>query len=253
MFCILGEEDFQRGLTMKRIRVNVTNHQPEVEKDELIYRLTDNLNQLQKRFQAEEDDEERNWMMKQTDNPAVITFLKSCTVMMLHVLDAIGELEPVNGVRISQRLDIPRGSISKITRKLVDENVIQAEYLPDNKKTILFRTTPLGKEIFRIHQTLHRIVGTNVHAFLSSYDTQQLSFLIQVLEDILKTSWVKAEESLDPVEGGQIAAAGTKSGPRAKDDPMPDIQDILHRLDEASLNKVRNLLMVLFLDASVSR
>ncbi|MDQ0723498.1 hypothetical protein QF049_004759 [Paenibacillus sp. W4I10] len=109
-----------------------------MEKDELIYRLTDNLNQLQKRFQAKEDDEERNWMMKQTDSPAVITFLKSCTVMMLHVLDAIGELEPVNGVRNSQKLDISRGSISKITRKLVGENVNQAEYLPDNKKRSCF-------------------------------------------------------------------------------------------------------------------
>lgn len=73
------------------------------------------------------------------------------------------------------------------------------------------------------------------------------------MEDILNMSWVKAEESFDSIEGGQIAAEGTKYGTKAKDDPLPDIQDILHRLDEASLNKVRNLLMVLFLDASVNR
>ncbi|WP_286154941.1 hypothetical protein [Bacillus sp. FJAT-27264] len=38
---------------------------------------------------------------------------------MLHVLDAIGQLEAVNGITISKQFGFPKGSVSKITRKCV--------------------------------------------------------------------------------------------------------------------------------------
>jgi len=62
---------------------------------------------------------------------------------MLHVLDAIGRLEPVNGIIISKQFGIPKGSVSKVTRKLAAKNLIITESIPNNKKEILFRMTAL--------------------------------------------------------------------------------------------------------------
>lgn len=93
--------------------------------------------QLQKRFQSE-DDEEKEWLIQNCSNPLIIDFLQDSTVMMLHVIDAIGQLEPVNGTTISKQFGIPKGSVSKITRKLVQQQIIRTEYLPVNKKKCCF-------------------------------------------------------------------------------------------------------------------
>ncbi|MEF2967726.1 winged helix DNA-binding protein [Paenibacillus sp. M1] len=236
---------------MNGYHVNAPAQEPEANKVSLIHQITDAIEKVQKRFQAEGEDEESSWMIRQTDNPAAISFLRRATVMMLHIIDAIEELEPVNGIRISQKLGIPRGSVSKITRKLVQENVIQMEYLPDNKKMILFRTTPFGREISRIHQSLHRQIGINVHNFLNKYDAEQLSFLVHVLQDTLETSWVEDNASGVSEPKGISAASGQKSGAVLSDDPLPDIMDMLKRLDAESLLKVKKLMKVLFFDADV--
>ena len=68
---------------------------------------------------TEEDDEERQWMLEHTHNPAVIEVMQDMTVIMLHVLDAIGQLGPVNGITISKQFRIAKGSVSKITRRLI--------------------------------------------------------------------------------------------------------------------------------------
>ncbi|YAR63546.1 MarR family transcriptional regulator [Bacillus cytotoxicus] len=53
---------------------------------------------------------------------------------MLHVLDAIGKHEPVNGITIASETGIPKGSVSKMTRRLMNKNLIVTETIPNNKK-----------------------------------------------------------------------------------------------------------------------
>ncbi|MDU4694585.1 MAG: MarR family transcriptional regulator [Paenibacillus sp.] len=218
-------------------------------KDELIVQIMGMTDKLQRRFQSEGVDEERSWMLQQTDNPAVISFLKRATMMMLHVIDAIVALEPVNGIRIASHLGIPRGSVSKITRKLVQEHVIQMEYLPDNKKKIMFRTTSLGKEVSKVHLALHRHVNMNVHALLNRYTPEQLAFLAQVQSDILNTSLVKEDLASikdDPPPAAENPPEAMDMRQAAQEDPIRDLLDMLHQLDSANLSKAKDLLQVVF-------
>lgn len=60
-------------------------------KDILIKKLIEMIPQLQKQFQSE-DDEEKEWLIQNCSNPLIIDFLQDSTVMMLHVIDAIGQL-----------------------------------------------------------------------------------------------------------------------------------------------------------------
>src|SRR5262245_33676884 len=66
-----------------------------------------------------EDAEMKVWMAQHFGNPVIIDLLQDMTFMMLRVLDAIGRLEPVNGITISEQFRIPKGTVSKITRRLV--------------------------------------------------------------------------------------------------------------------------------------
>jgi hypothetical protein len=61
----------------------------------------------------------KQWMIRNFNNPKITELLEDSTVMMLRVLDAIGRLEPVNGITISKQFRIPKGSVSKATRRLI--------------------------------------------------------------------------------------------------------------------------------------
>lgn len=49
-----------------------------------------------------------------------------------------------------------RGAISKLTKKLIKKGVIESYRKPDNQKEIYFRLTAQGKEIYKIHEQLHK-------------------------------------------------------------------------------------------------
>ncbi|WP_449599745.1 hypothetical protein [Paenibacillus sp. Marseille-Q9583] len=160
--------------------------------------------------------------------------------MMLHVIDAIGELEPVNGTTISKHFGIPKGSVSKITRKLVLQQIIRTEFLPDNKKEVLFLTTPLGKEIFDLHQALHKEMSKGINRFLQRYNTDELLFLNQAFEDTLEASWVHSESAAEEeLNAGESIDAMEK-------DEIGQIVNMLNQLDTRNLKKAKAILQDVF-------
>lgn len=145
--------------------------------------------QLSKKF-SDENDEEKAWLIKTVGSVELKDMLPNMTVLMLHVLDAIGTYEPVNGITISEEMEIPKGTVSKITRKLIECNLVKKEKKPDNKKEILFQTTTLGHELFIAHQQLHTKIEENVYKFLGEYKTSELEFAAKFLKDVLKGNWI---------------------------------------------------------------
>ena len=132
----------------------------------------------------------RQWMVQHCPNPAVVDILEESTVLMLRVVDAIGQLEPVNGITISKHFRIPKGSVSKTTRRLLAKRLIQQESLPNNKKEILFRLTSLGRELFTFHRAFDRQMERGFVRFLQRYTTEELQFLVRVLQDTLEVSFL---------------------------------------------------------------
>ena len=156
--------------------------------DPLINRINDLIREMGERL-ADGDDYEHQWMADHCDNPEVAALLPDLTVGMLHVLDAIGRLEPVNGITISKQFGIPKGSVSKVTRKLAAKNLIITETIPNNKKEILFRMTPLGKEIFNVHRMMHIEMEQRMSQFLRRYSSDELKFIAQIIQDFGQMRW----------------------------------------------------------------
>ena len=57
--------------------------------------------------------------------------------------------------------------------------------MPNNKKEYLFRITPLGKELFNLHEVMHRENDIKIYKFLNKYKTQDLQFLIEMRLDFI--------------------------------------------------------------------
>jgi DNA-binding MarR family transcriptional regulator len=218
-----------------------------IEKDKLIQEMMVQVANLQRRIQSEGEDEERTWMMANTDDPQVRSFLKEASVVMLHVVDAIGDLGPVNGITISKKYDIPRGSVSKITRRLAALRMVQAEYLKGNKKEVLFHLTSLGHSVYTLHKLLHRRIERNVRQFLSRYDVEQMKFMVQCLRDTSETSWVAGQTSEEKTEITQEPPGGSPlSYPPQQMAEISEILTMLKQLDEHKLQKAKDLLRIAF-------
>ncbi|BFT75167.1 MarR family winged helix-turn-helix transcriptional regulator [Paenibacillus sp. P36] len=172
------------------------------QKEPFVREIIASFTKLAQRVQ-ENDDEEHQWLIQHCSNPALIDIIKEMTVMMLHVLDAVGKLEPVNGITISKRFDIPKGSVSKITKKLITLGLIQTESLPGNKKEIIYRTTSLGLELFHLHAQLDRHLEEHTFRVMDKYDADQLRFVSTFLQDLMQTSWIEQEQPPAPIKKPQ--------------------------------------------------
>lgn len=147
------------------------------------------LARLTERFDLEEN-EEWQWLTHQSHSSQIVELLRDSTATTLRVIDAIGRSEPVNGITISEQFRIPRGTISKITRRLIARNLISQEFLPKNKKEILFRLTPLGRELFQIHRAFDEQMERGFIRFLQRYSGEELQLLIRVLHDATEASFL---------------------------------------------------------------
>jgi DNA-binding MarR family transcriptional regulator len=147
------------------------------------------LGQVSEKFEPGEN-EMKQWMIQNLHSATVIEILQDSTLMTLRVLDAIGRLEPVNGITISKQSRIPKGSVSKITRRLISKKLITKESLPNNKKEILFRTTLLGKEIFLAHQAFDQKMEKGFIQFLGQYSSKELDLVTRILQDFVSAKFL---------------------------------------------------------------
>jgi len=218
-------------------------------KDRLIKDLIVSVNDLQNKIQRD-DGQERQWLIQNSPTPVIAQLVKDMTVKMLHVLNAIGELEPVNGITISKQFGFSKGNVSKITRRLADKKIINFEYLPDNRKEILFRTTQLGKEINLLHQTLHDQIDIGVNHFLQRYNEDELRFLVNVLQETLHTSWIRSETNEESNALSNRAPHTNVESDNDKEttdsDEINEVIELLNKLDSRNLKKAKAILNDVF-------
>lgn len=74
----------------------------------------------------------------------------------IHCIDLIGKIEYPNVTKISQNMNMTRGAISKISKKLLNANLIEKYKKPDNDKEIYFKLTELGERLYKHHEIKHK-------------------------------------------------------------------------------------------------
>ncbi|WP_168119635.1 winged helix DNA-binding protein [Paenibacillus sp. HB172176] len=225
-------------------------------KQQLIHKLIEAGGRLQQHF-GNEDDEEKQWLHRHNSNPVLEEILKESTITMLHVIDAIGKLEPTNGASISKAFGIPKGSVSKITKKLVRQKLIQTEHLPHNKKEVLFRLTALGRELFELHRELHKQMNKGIIRFLEQYSEEELLIFLKGFEDTMKASWFGQEpgSEAEPISdstnleeaAGPSMRRDIASSSKRRDEELNEVIAMLQQLNASELRKAKAIVREVFL------
>lgn len=91
----------------------------------------------------------------------------------VHCLSVIEALEEPNATQIASAMQVTRGAVSKIIKKLADKHVIEVFQKPVNKKEKYIQLTPLGAEIEQAHQKAHHAWQQRDTQFLQSIQADE--------------------------------------------------------------------------------
>lgn len=100
--------------------------------------------------------------------------ISDITLTECHVIDCIERNPLINAIGISQKMNITKGGISKISSRLLKKKLIQIYRREGNKKEIFYSLTPLGREVFLVHEKLHEKLYQKADLFLDSFTDGEL-------------------------------------------------------------------------------
>lgn len=119
----------------------------------------------------------------------ILTELASADVLKgygysdIHCIDVIGKLDNPNVTKISKKLNMTRGAISKITKKQIAKGLISSYTLENNKKEVYFKLTDKGYEIFHEHDKRHKKWEKRQEVFLEKQSDETLEKVNEFLEN----------------------------------------------------------------------
>ncbi|OBZ54785.1 MarR family transcriptional regulator, partial [Bacillus cereus] len=82
--------------------------------------------------------------------------LKGFKSSEVHCIEYIENNADSNVTQLAEAFYVTRGAISRMTKKLMKKGLIESYQKSENKKEIYFKLTEQGKEIYKIHEDLHK-------------------------------------------------------------------------------------------------
>lgn len=111
-------------------------------------------------------------------------------ITSVHVIDCIGDYEPINHTGIVQKMDLSKASITNISAKLLETGFIMKSQLNNNRKEIYFSLTDKGRQVYHLHKKLHQEKEESFYEFMKSYSENELQTIGKFMSDLL----ARAEE-----------------------------------------------------------
>ncbi len=111
-----------------------------------------------------------------------------------HCIDYIGKTELPNVTKIADNMQMTRGAISKMTKKLLAKGLIEKYSLESNKKEIYFRLTESGLELYKEHEKRHKLWEQRDSKFLERYSLEEMEIITKFMKEFNMYLEEKIEE-----------------------------------------------------------
>ena len=118
-------------------------------------------------------------LTKLTENVCLEEYIYSET----HCIDYIGKNELPNVTKIAEHMQMTRGAISKMTKKLLAKGLIDKYTLSSNKKEVYFRLTESGTELYKEHEKRHRLWEQRDSKFLERYSLEEIEIITKFMQE----------------------------------------------------------------------
>jgi len=111
-----------------------------------------------------------------------------------HCIDYIGKTELPNVTKIADNMQMTRGAISKMTKKLLAKGLIEKYTLESNKKEVYFRLTESGIELYKEHDKRHKLWEQRDTKFLERYSPEEIEIIVKFMREFNRYLEEKIEE-----------------------------------------------------------
>lgn len=115
----------------------------------------------------------------------------------IHTIAAIGDLEKPNVTEIANYMNVTRGAISKITKKLLEQKLIEAYQIKSNRQKIFFRLTETGQLLYDEHEKRHNLWLKRDTAFMNQFDSE----ILKQVEDFMQSFNDYLESQIEELGG----------------------------------------------------
>lgn len=100
----------------------------------------------------------------------------------VHCIEFIGKHKDPNVTKMAESMYMTRGAISKLTKKMLKKKYIESYQKPDNKKEIYFKLTAEGKQVFDLHEQLHKEFEERDQIVFEPINDEQYEAFLKFLE-----------------------------------------------------------------------
>lgn len=97
----------------------------------------------------------------------------------IHVLDCIGNHEPINNTAIAEKMNLSKASITKVSSKLLEADYIKRSRMNDNKKEVYFSLSPKGRQLFEIHANMHEMMERRFVKAMDAFSESEIHTLLK--------------------------------------------------------------------------
>ncbi len=82
-------------------------------------------------------------------------YLKGYQFSEVHCIELVKHLEKPNVTKLAEKMNMTKGGVSKLTKKLISSKDIEPYQIGNNKKEVYFRLTDKGNDLYLRHNELH--------------------------------------------------------------------------------------------------
>ena len=108
--------------------------------------------------------------------------LKGFKSSEVHCIEYIENNADSNVTQLAEAFYVTRGAISRMTKKLKQKGLVESYQKSENKKEIYFRLTEQGKEIYKIHENLHKEFQERDKAVFEQVTEEEFNSIISFVE-----------------------------------------------------------------------
>ncbi|PHG55013.1 MarR family transcriptional regulator [Bacillus wiedmannii] len=108
--------------------------------------------------------------------------LKGFKSSEVHCIEYIENNADSNVTQLAEAFYVTRGAISRMTKKLIQKGLVESYQKSENKKEIYFRLTEQGKEIYKIHEELHKEFQERDKAVFEQVTESEFDSIISFVE-----------------------------------------------------------------------
>jgi len=108
--------------------------------------------------------------------------LKGFKSSEVHCIEYIENNVDSNVTQLAEAFYVTRGAISRMTKKLIQKGLVESYQKSENKKEIYFKLTEQGKEIYKIHENLHKEFQERDKAVFEQVTEEEFDSIISFVE-----------------------------------------------------------------------